>query len=101
MTGIKKYGWKIALNLKACADNDAVAAKMPCWHGGGKNQSVAIAEQSDAGLRDEILHLNQVLYGKATDQWQGKKLYQAFVENKAREKIVATDDDQLEPLYRL
>ena len=31
----------------------------------------------------------------------GKKLFQAFVENKAREKIVATDDDKLEPLYRL
>jgi hypothetical protein len=45
--------------------------------------------------------LNQVLYGKAADQWQGKKLFQAFVENKAREKIAVTDDDKLEPLYRL
>jgi len=61
----------------------------------------AIAAQSDARLRDEILLLNQVLYGKEAGQWQGKKLFQAFVENKAREKIVVTDDSSLEPLYRL
>ncbi len=107
---------------KACADNNAAAAKdaLLVW---GRQKYIArdgvyaasqsgagaanvtslgaIAEQSDARLRDEILNLNQVLYGKSAEQWQGKKLYQAFVENKAREKIVATDDDKLEPLYRL
>jgi len=96
---------------KACADNNAVAAKdaLLAW---GRQKYIArdgvyaaslgaIAELSDARLRDEILYLNQVLYGKATDQWLGKKLFQAFVENKAREKIAVTDDDKLEPLYRL
>ncbi len=90
---------------KACADNNAVATKdaLLCW-GRQKFNSAslgAIAELSDARLRDEILNLNQVLYGKAAEQWQGKKLFQAFVENKAREKIAAPDDDKLEKLYRL
>ncbi|MDP1774397.1 MAG: BatD family protein [Methylobacter sp.] len=107
---------------KACAENNAAAAKdaLLAW---GRQKYIArdgvyaasqsgigaanvaslgaIAELSDARLRDEILLLNQVLYGKSADQWQGKKLFQAFVENKAREKIAAKDDDKLEPLYRL
>jgi len=90
---------------KACADNNAAAAKDALLAWGrqkfGATSLGAIAELSDARLRDEILNLNQVLYGKAVDQWQGKKLFQAFVENKAREKMAATDDDKLEPLYRL
>ncbi|MFZ2312051.1 MAG: BatD family protein [Methylobacter sp.] len=107
---------------KACANNDAVAAKNALleWgrqkliardgvyaasqSGTGATNVISlgtIAAQSDARLRDEILYLNQVLYGKGADQWHGKKLFQAFVENKAREKIVTTDDNKLEPLYRL
>lgn len=90
---------------KACAENDAVAAKNALLAWGRQKYGAAslgaIAELSDARLRDETLNLNQVLYGKAAEQWQGKKLFQAFVENKAREKIMATDDDKLEPLYRL
>ncbi|HEY8036045.1 MAG TPA: BatD family protein [Methylobacter sp.] len=90
---------------KACADNNAVAAKDALLAWGRQKYGTAslgaIAELSDARLRDEILHLNQVLYGKTSDQWQGKKLFQAFVENKAREKIAVTVDDKLEPLYRL
>ncbi|MDO9423673.1 MAG: BatD family protein [Methylobacter sp.] len=94
---------------KACADNNAVAAKdaLLAWGRQKYRDGVyaaslgAIAAESDARLRDEILHLNRVLYGKGADQWQGKKLFQAFVENKAREKIAVADDDKLEQLYRL
>jgi len=90
---------------KACADNNAAVAKDALLAWGrqkfGATSLGAIAELSDARLRDEILNLNQVLYGKAAELWQGKKLFQAFVENKAREKMAATDDDKLEPLYRL
>ena len=93
---------------KACAVNNAPAAKdaLLAWARlklTDKNVASlgAIAELSDARLRDEILNLNQVLYGKTPEQWQGKKLFQAFVENKARAKIAATNDDKLEPLYRL
>jgi hypothetical protein len=92
----------------ACADNDPLAAKdaLLAWGQHKFGNALApnlgsIAELSDARLRDEILYLNQVLYGKGADQWQGKKLFQAFIENKAREKITVTDDDKLEPLYRL
>jgi hypothetical protein len=93
---------------KACVDNDPLAAKdaLLAWGQQKFGNALApnlgsIAELSDARLRDEILYLNQVLYGKTADQWQGKKLFQAFIENKAREKITVTDDDKLEPLYRL
>ena len=90
---------------KACADNNASAAKDALLAWGRQKFNVtslgAIAELSDARLRDEILYLNQILYGKISESWQGKKLFQAFVENKAREKMAAGDDDKLEPLYRL
>jgi len=95
---------------KACHDNDAAAAKdallayAASQSGAGAANIMglgAIAAQSDARLRDEILRLNQVLYGKEAEHWQGKKLFQAFVENKAREKIQVTEDRSLEPLYRL
>ena len=93
-------------NLKnACTNNDAVAAKDALLEWGRQKFNVsnlgALAVFCDARLRDEILHLNHALYGKEIGEWQGKKLFQAFTENKAREKIAATEDKSLEPLYRL
>ena len=90
---------------KACVDNDAVAAKNSLIDWGRQQFNVsslgAIAAFCDARLRDEILELNQVLYGKESAQWQGKKLFQAFTENKARQKISSAKDSELEPLYKL
>ena len=90
---------------KACAKNDAGAAKDALLEWGRKKFNVsnlgAIAVFCDARLRDEILHLNQALYGKEAGGWQGKKLFQVFTENRAREKIAVTEDKSLEPLYRL
>jgi hypothetical protein len=90
---------------KACIKNDVTAAKDALLEWGRQKFNVsnlgALAGFCDARLRDEILHLNHALYGKEIVEWQGKKLFQAFTENKAREKIVATKDKSLEPLYRL
>ena len=93
-------------NLKnACINNDGIAAKDALIEWGRQQFNVsnlgALAGFCDARLRDEILHLNQTLYGKEIGEWRGKKLFQAFTENKAREKTVATEDKSLEPLYRL
>jgi hypothetical protein len=93
-------------NLKnACVNNDAVAAKDALLEWGQKkfngSNLGAIAVFCDARLRDEILHLNHTLYGKEAGHWQGKKLFQAFTENKARDKVAVTEDNSLEPLYRL
>ena len=93
-------------NLKnACNSDNALAAKDALLEWGRQKFNVsnlgAIAMFCDARLRDEILHLNHVLYGKEAGHWQGKKLFQAFTENKAREKISITEDKSLEPLYRL
>ena len=94
-------------NLKnACTNNNAVAAKNALIEWGRQKFNIsnlgALAIFCDARLRDEILHLNHALYGKEIGEWQGKKLFQAFTENKAREKIsVAEEDKSLEPLYRL
>jgi BatD DUF11 like domain len=90
---------------EACANNDALAAKNALLAWGKQKFNInnlgSIADMSDARLRDEILHLNQALYGKDTSQWSGKKLMQAFTENKGREKSSRTDEPALEPLHRL
>ena len=91
---------------KACAQNDATAAKnaLIAWGSLSYNQTTlgGIAEYCDARLRDEILHLNHSLYGKASSEWQGKKLFQAFTENKARQQKKSLEkDNSLEPLNRL
>jgi hypothetical protein len=91
---------------KACNDNDKVAAKdsLITWGRQTFNASSlgAIADCCDARLRDEVLHLNQALYGKYATVWQGKKLFQAFIENKVREKAASSSkDSELEPLYRM
>lgn len=93
-------------NLKeACADNDAQGAKNALLAWGKQKFSAnnlgAIADCCDARLRDEVTQLNQILYGKDKNQWTGKKLMQAFTENKAMEKIASNDDPVLEPLNRL
>ncbi len=89
----------------ACANNDAITAKnaLLVW-GKQKFDSHnlgAIAGFCDARLRDEILLLNQTLYGKDSTTWQGKKLFQAFTENKARAAVKVTEDKSLEPLYKI
>lgn len=93
-------------NLKeACGNNDALVAKNALLAWGKQkfnaNNLVAIAGCCDARLRDEILDLNQTLYGKRNSEWTGKKLLQAFTENKVREKIASNDAPVLEPLHRL
>lgn len=101
-TSLKKSTQKLK---EACADNDINAAKDALLDWGKQKFAVSnlgtLATYCDARLRDEILQLNQALYGKASDQWTGKKLYQAFTENKARGKIASTDEPVLEPLHRL
>jgi len=98
---------KANINLlkKACADNNALAAKNALLAWGlaklGATSLGAIANDCDARLRDEILQLNQVLYGKEAYQWTGKKLFQAFVENQVRAKMPVVGDEGLEPLFRL
>lgn len=95
----------IAQLKQACANNDAVAAKNALLDWGRQQFAVtnlgAVAGFCEARLRDEILSLNQLLYGKETAQWQGKRLFQAFSENNARKKITAAQESGLEPLYRL
>ena len=90
---------------KACAENDALAAKnaLLAW-GKIKFNSTnlsAIALHTEARLRDEIHFLNQHLYAETSQQWQGKKLFQFFTENNAREKVAKKSDDKLEPLYKV
>jgi len=90
---------------QACADNDPLAAKNALLDWGREQFNAhslgGIAKCCDARLRDEILALNKALYCKDAQPWQGKKLYQAFTENKAREQWTAAKDEALEPLFRL
>ena len=70
--------------------------KMPCWLGVRKNFNAdslgSIADCCDARLRDEIILLNQSLYGKNKSGWNGKKFLQAFTENNARANIVQIEE---------
>ncbi|MSP27867.1 MAG: protein BatD [Methylococcales bacterium] len=90
---------------KACADNNAPAAKNALLAWGLLNFGVTslgmCADCCDARLRDQILQLNEVLYAKDAPAWSGKKLFQAFAENKARTKMPAAENEALEPLFRL
>lgn len=91
---------------KACADNDANAAKQALIAWGKQEYNAAtlgaIADFCEAALRDEILDLNHILYGQQGRKWDGTKLFQAFSEHQAMEKAKAKpEDDKLEPLHRL
>jgi len=89
---------------QACQANDAVAAKNALldWGRGqyGEGGLGAIARHCEARLRDEIMQLEQTLYGKKAQQsWQGKALFQAFSEHKARKTMAGRVDSPLKPLY--
>lgn len=90
---------------KACAGNDALAAKNALIGWGMREYKAAslgaVASCCEARLRDEILELNRALYSKEAGPWQGKKLFQAFSEHKARRQLGTREEHSLEPLYRL
>lgn len=89
----------------ACANHDPIAAKQALIEWGKQKYNAttlgALAEFCDARLRNEILHLNQALYGQQPQNWEGKRLFQAFSEHRAMEKAQPKQDDKLEPLHRL
>ena len=96
---------KVIKDLKqACNDNDPLAAKNALLAWGkikfNSHNMADIAAHCEARLRDEINALNQTLYAKQASAWQGKKLFQFFSENKAREKVARHEPDELEPLYK-
>ena len=91
----------------ACSENDMLMTKniLQIW---GQQEFEAgtlgvIATHCDARLRDEILILSEMLYGKKTTPWQGKKLFQAFSEQLARKKTTHKDsnDASLKSLHPL
>lgn len=93
-----------ALKL-ACTENNAVAAKnaLLAWGKIKLNSSnlAQIATLSEARLRDEIMLLSQSLYANQSEQWEGKKLFQSFTENSAREKVSANISNELELLNKI
>lgn len=91
---------------KACETNDTVAAKIALLEWGklqfNEISLGAIAPHCEARLRDEILKLNIVLYAKEAQNWQGRELFKAFSENKARVKLATREKtDVLKPLYQI
>lgn len=91
---------------QACNQNDSQAAKNALLAWGKQqfnaNNMGAIAHNCDTPLRDEIMNLNAVLYGKNAETWQGYGLLQAFNgSNKGRAQINPSGQSVLEPLHRL
>lgn len=89
---------------KACAGNNPQATKQALLQWGqiqfGATSLAAITPFCEARLRDEINLLNEYLYSAEKSSWQGKRLFQTFAENNARQQIKQPKDDVLEPLYR-
>jgi hypothetical protein len=90
---------------EACNQNNAKEAKNALLEWGLQmfniSNIVTLSNLCDARLRDEILLLNQTLYGKSNGNWNGKKLLQAFTENNARAHVNLKEEPVLEPLHRL
>jgi hypothetical protein len=90
---------------KACAVHDAQAAKHALLAWGKEHYHATtlggLTEFCDARLSQEILQLNQVLYGQQAQTWDGKRLFQAFSEHRAMAKAKPKVDDKLEPLHRI
>jgi BatD DUF11 like domain len=91
---------------QACCQNDSQAAKNALLAWGNQqfnaNNLGTIAHHCDVPLRDEIMNLNAVLYGKNAEVWQGNALFQAFNgSNKDRLPINQSRQSLLEPLHRL
>ena len=88
---------------KACFANDAQAAKQALLQWGKQALGVSslseIKNHAEARLRDQIDALMASLYAADAQPWQGKTLYQAFVESNARQKI-QTEQTELKPLFR-
>ena len=97
----------MAYQLKqACAyqDEKGAAQILLAW-GQIKYNTTTLGELAkfcDVSLSQEILLLNQILYGKPRHKWEAKKLFQAFIDHQTMEKSKPKlSDDTLEPLHRL
>lgn len=95
----------IQLLKKACAENNATAAKnaLLTWaklHYGVNNLN-AIANRADVALQQELIRLNQALYSNTQQTWQGNTLFQAFIEHKTKTTMTHLKKHGLEPLHRL
>ncbi len=90
---------------KACKENDKVAAKDALIRWGRRHFGVSslgqIALLCNDDLKNEILALNQLLYGRKNSQWDGNGLWKAFNQQMAESKTDKTENDKLEPLFRL
>ncbi len=97
---------------KACLENHAVAAKeallawgAACWPTHPPASLGQLAQRvSDETLRDEIIALNQQIYGQSTantpHQWDGNAMWRAFErELKQTKSGVPRADSTLAPLY--
>ncbi len=90
---------------QACYDNNPQAAKNILLEWGkqafGVSSLSAIKAHCEARLRDQIDVLMASLYALETKPWDGKKLYQAFAENNARQKTRKTQSEgELKDLYQ-
>jgi hypothetical protein len=90
---------------KACFANNPQAAKQALLSWGqlafGANSLSEIKNHCEARLRDQIDKLLQSLYAPEAPAWQGKALYQAFVESNARQKIHSENQTiELKPLFK-
>ena len=94
---------------RACATNQPVLAKEKLLAWGRSHWSTnppgsigEIANRCHDALAREIRNLNNALYSRSAKTWDGKNLWQAFVQElKHQEKKTTTETGNLEPLFRI
>lgn len=89
----------------ACQQHNPQAAKLALLQWGKQHYAAdnlaTIASYCNTPLQNEIALLNQCLYADKSTNWDGQALWQAFSTATAIKKDSATQDANLEPLYRL
>ncbi|MCF6202089.1 MAG: BatD family protein [Methylococcaceae bacterium] len=98
---------KIVKTIKqVCKENNQIEAKNALLDWGrlkyNETNLSTIASHCEFRLSDEIIKLNKNLYSTSPlPHWEGKKLFQAFAEHNALERLNKKTDNTLEPLYRI
>jgi len=90
---------------KVCMTNNATAVKQALLNYAQQQYSLnswsALLEQSNPDLQQQLIVLNQHLYGQSKTAWQSEPLWLAFNQQFKTTVVKTTQPEPLEPLHRL
>jgi len=99
---IKQSAFIEKIFKQACQQHDKQKAKTQLLLWSDKATSLEeLAKQCPTELAEAIRELNTLLYSHDTENWQGDALWIAFQNNKQSSQETKTQQDALEPLFKL